>query len=871
MEILLDFQTQIPENKKALKRKRLYSKLEQINNKKSLIFISAPAGFGKSTLIADWINQNKYKAAWFSIDNNLTSPALFFKAFIRALSRKSSINFSNTENILKMPLNLSAKSTAFTILKEMEALEEDILLVLDNFHLLEDQLIYDFVTLLIKFMPARLNLIILSRKELPFSISREQTKDEMIILDQNQLKFSYLEMVNLLNREISLDLSEENLKNIYQITEGWPYAVELIIYKLTTEGEGVINKLSKKDQSEFFYFNDHLFSQVFSDLRKEEKELLVKTSVVENFTAELADYLRESDDSLVILNKLLKNNIFIELSNSKNSYFRYYNLFREFLIKQLNSEDKTKCFSKAAEWFAENNYYKEAVSAALKIDNHQLAVSYLEKSVPLYFKNAELKELINLFDLIEEKHLKESPILLIVKALSLFVLGNKKESLYYINLIENIDQLSSENRGRLLTLSTFMQNYQDAEAHCSAAAEALELISDADYLFKCNALMTLGQIQASYSRVEQSIKSFKKAAFLARENGMLFMEINSLMNLILKLAQSGNLEEALNLNLDNIDRLSSKQKLSSPVIDLLLIPLGIIYYFKGKYQQAKKNLIKGIEAAELLNLVHVYWMPMIYYGLSAFYLGEKNLAAEIIDDTLEFCNKNNKKINFIWADLERLNLKLKDQKDKVDILTQQKIISYSETVENSTFLVIKTKTVFLLSKLYLKLKSYNQALSSLNKLDQFKDKMDYYDFLKLKLLKSIVFYHLNDKEKSKDLLIKVILMLEKEKYLTVLNEEAEYLKILLKEFNDLESDILNNINFESDQKAAKEQQLIDPLTEREIEIIKLLAEGLSNKKIAEKLFITEGTTKWHLSNIYSKLAVRNRTKAAAKARKLNII
>jgi ATP/maltotriose-dependent transcriptional regulator MalT len=116
-------------------------------------------------------------------------------------------------------------------------------------------------------------------------------------------------------------------------------------------------------------------------------------------------------------------------------------------------------------------------------------------------------------------------------------------------------------------------------------------------------------------------------------------------------------------------------------------------------------------------------------------------------------------------------------------------------------------------------------------------------------------------------------MLEKESYLTVLTEYKKYLKILLTEFKELNQKMNVKLNFVILEKSPTQnaEKLIDPLTDREKEIIVLLAEGLSNKKIAEKLFITEGTTKWHLSNIYSKLAVPNRTRAAAKARKLNII
>jgi LuxR family maltose regulon positive regulatory protein len=398
----------------------------------------------------------------------------------------------------------------------------------------------------------------------------------------------------------------------------------------------------------------------------------------------------------------------------------------------------------------------------------------------------------------------------------------------------------------------------------------LNLIAADDYIFRINSLMSLGQIEASYSRHDDSIKTFKKAYYLAREKGQLFMEINSLMNLILKLAQAGRLEEALTLNLENIERLKKKDNQSEILIDLLDIPLGILYYYQADYKLAQNKIIRGIEAAEFLDLAHVVWMPKIYYALNSYQLGNKKLADQIIKETLSFTQKHNLKPNHLWAETINLSFELKNEKSNLNLFTAEKIKSYQTLIEQDTFAVLKTKVIFVMTRLFIREQKDREALAHLEKLNKLK--IDYIDQITAQILKAVAFFNLNQKNESKKLLLAALLMIKKEKYFTAFIEDYDLLKESLAEFKDLKLALEEKIEFLSEKDSKKSQDhLIEPLTDREIEIIELLAEGYSNKKIAQKLFITEGTTKWHLSNIYSKLAVRNRTKAAAKARKLNII
>lgn len=871
MENLLDFQTQIPENNKILKRKRLLNKLDQnLNYKKSITVLSAPAGYGKTALTADWLQSCSQKKAWFTVDEDLNSPIFFIKGIIKALTKNSSSSLKNTETLINSPLTLNAKPTAINLIREIEAADDEFILVIDNFDLVKNDFILKFTGFLLEFLPENLHLIILSRRAQPVFLKRHKINAEIIEIYKEELSFNYLELTQLFKNIMNLNLSNSTMRLIFEKTEGWPAALDFIVLKLSAgnkiEEKNFIDQLIVENN----YLEDYLLNEVLEDLTPEERNFLEQTVIINRFTPELCNYLLDTADSSFLINNLAEYNLFIESHKQGEYWYRYHNLFSEILTDKLTTEKKNRLYLKAAAWYLKNQYFKEAILYVLKAEAYNLAVSYLEESAPFYLKEGELKALIELLDLISDDYLKNSPLLLIIKAWSLFAAAKKEDSLYYLNLINGQEELSQENKGRLLTLTSLFSSYQDAESHCQKAASALNLIAPEDYIFRINALMTLGQIEASYSKRDDSIQSFKKAYYLAREKDQLFMEINSLMNLILLLAQSGRLEEALRLNLENIKRLQKKESQSEILIDLLYIPLGILYYYQAEYKLAQDKLIRGIEAAEFLDLVHVAWMPKIYYALNSYQLDNKELAEQIIKDTLDFTQKYNSKANYLLADTVNLTFELKKADSTFKAFTAKKIKSYQKIIEQNTFAILKTKVVLVMARLFIKEERYKEVTAVLDKLDSLK--IDYIDQITVKILRAVAFFNLNQKNESRKLLLDSLLMIKKEKYFTAFIKDYDLLKQILTEFEDLNSALLEKITILAEDNTQNPgEQLIDPLTDREKEIIELLAEGYSNKKIADKLFITEGTTKWHLSNIYSKLAVRNRTRAAAKARKLNII
>ncbi len=865
MDVLINLNSMVPDiSDNLIKRKRLFDLIDAGANKKgNFLLVSAPAGYGKTTLISAWLREQQYSAAWFTAGEHIDHPSSFFPGIITALQKINSDLFKGTENILKMPVLPGVESVVSSFIDEMRFIEEKIVLVLDNFQLIKSKYNKNIIEKLIQFLPENLFLIILTREDPPFMLNRFRIEGSMSEIRAQDLRFSKEEMLLLFNQVMSLDMDNTDLDAIYKKTEGWVSGARLVGIKLMGKSRQDIHDFVLDLSGSHHFIIDYLVEEVLRDLDEVTKEFLYRTSVVERFCPELCNILTGRDDSSKILNKLEIMNLFLLPLDDKREWFRYHQLFRDSLQINLTQSEKNELHMKAADWFAEQKLFVEAVEEARKAGEFTKAARYLLEMVPEYLERGDLKKILELLEEVPDNYLKDRPLLLIMKAWSLFATGNKKDALFYIDLItRNSGLIDNCNKGRLMTLTSLISG--DIEE----AKQALKLIDEKDKIFRVNALMTLGQIQAGYGKLMESVDSFQQAYYLGRETGQVFMEIMSLINLALKQNQLGELQEALTLCRQNIERFQDSRGYIQPLARLIFIPLGILHYYKGDYQKAKKYLIEGIELSECLSLVHVSWMPKIYYALSCYEAGETEQAQEIIDELIDFTRKYNLKPNYQWADNIKVEFSLKAGNLEMG---REKLEFYSEACKQN-FNTITIQTILTYCRVLLRKKEYSEAISQLKKV--FDQSSDYLDKLSAGLLLALAYYNCNEKEKAENYLVEAMKMSVSQGYISPFVREGKSILSLLKEFRELSPEmidkIVSKIKVNLEEKGETEE-LVEPLTEREREILTLAAGGLSNKKIAEKLFITEGTTKWHLSNIYSKLGVSNRTRAAAKARELGLL
>ena len=875
MDSMVNLKTMIPDNGDSLVKREGLSKAidRHLEGRGQLLLVSAPAGYGKSTLISEWMREKDYYKAWFTVTHSVTTPTSFFMGIVGALRRIDENICKGTENIIKMPVLPGVGSVVSSIIEEIKLLDDQLIMMIDDFQFINNDFVNQFMEQFIQFMPDNLFLIIGTREDPPLSLNRYRMDGRMKEIRAEDLRFNIEEMLELYNSIMALDMDQSDIKDILNKSEGWISGAKLVGLNLLGKDREHIHQFVRDFSGSHYYIIDYLVEEVLKDLDEEFKDFLFKISIVEKFCPQLCDYLTDRRDSARIIRKLDQMNMFLESLDPTKKWFRFHQLFRDSLHANLRPASRNDLHIKASKWFAQAELFREAVQQAILAEEYNLAVEVLADSISFYLERGEIKIFLELLDMVPDEYILESGLLLIMKAWSLFAIGRKKDALYYIEVIQKNPQLvDDKNRGRLLTLTSLAGGNSDNPFQ--KAKEALELIDDDDKIFKVNALMSLGQVQGNYGKLRDSVQTFQKAYYLGREVGQVFMEIMSLINLALKLNQLGQAREALTLCQQNIKRYTDNRGYLEPLARLIYIPLGILLYDRGEYQRAKAPLISGIEISEQLNLVHVAWMPKIYYAMTCFELGEIEQAEEIIEDTLEFTSIYNLKPNQIWAESIKVDfyLRLGDM-----ALAREKKQLYKE-ICSEPLSIVNVKTYFTYCRILLSEGEYQEVVRYLEEIEG-EGALDYLNKISLNLLLALAYYKKDCMAQAEEYLIKAFQMAGSEGYISPFVQEGRSILPLLSQFRELSPltiDIVEEI-LEVHSDTAEESDVssidesVEPLTKREKEITELLAEGLSNKEIAANLFITEGTTKWHLNNIYTKLDVSNRTQAAAKAQNLNLI
>ncbi len=870
MNPYLELKTKLPQNDKPVPRKELFEFVEQnINENNKVLLVSAPAGYGKTTLVSEWINKYKDNTVWYTLKEEDNDLETFIEGIVFGFQNISQSFFKNTYELLKIPSKVGNNSLLGTFLQDLKIIDKKIYLVLDDYHIINNKKIDNFLDKLIRLLPIHIKFILLTREDPQLPLHKYRIENMLYEIRANKLKFNIIEIEKFFkSNNIIIDNEEINL--LLNKTEGWISGLNLAKIKLKDKDPQKIKQFINNFSGTNHYIIDYLIKEVLEELSDEIKNFLFKTSITEKISPELCNYLTGQTNSYEILNKLSKMNLFVTEIDSNQHWYRYHQLFKDYLSFNLSKEKKLSLHIKASNWFAKNGYYQDAVSEAIKAENYTLAVKHINNAIYELLKNGEIKILLHMLDKIPDNYVLESTTILIIKAWTLFATGNKEEALYYIKLInENISSIDNVNKGRLYTLTSLIPQININPDPTMMAKEAVKLIEDDDYIFKINAWMSLGQIEASIGKVDKSIKSFTNAYYLGKRSGQRFLEVISLINLVLKLNMQGSLETGHQLTIDYISRNKNDKQRMDPITKLMYIPLGVLLFQMGKYKEARDKLIVGVEISEQLDLVHVSWLPKVYYAQSVFYSGDVNKSFRILDDLLNFTKKYNLKANQIWVETikDELSIKHKNEDIDKDIFEQYKDIENKEVNYNYFREYFNYIRYLILSNDFIKAKTllYNKKDYLNNNFNEYTDKLRYDLFI------SLIKLHENKNEESKESFLKTINNIKNQKYFGIIIEEMVFIRPFIDIIKKENTNLLKKINELTDLVSSNKTSLIEDLTERELDIIKLVAKGYTNKKIAGELYITVGTTKWHLSNIYSKLLVKNRTKAILKAKNLNIL
>ena len=382
---LLKTKTFLPKLRKdRISRSRLISKLSGASDKK-LIIVKAPAGYGKSTLVADWVKQSDKHGAWVQLCEYDNDFGQFLSYIVLALKQLKSDLRDSILLLIQSPQPPSPKILINKLLNDLNYLKGNTVLVLDDYHLITDNEIHESLSYLIQNLPDNFQILIISRAELPFTISTLRARNQILEIGREDLKFSITEMKCFLEKSIKIDLSENQIFELDKKIDGWISALQLAALGMKNNEnlEDYINRLNGTDRLIESYFLD----EVFSKQKAKVQEFLSKTSILKKFNPELCNYLLDIENSNDIIRDLESANAFIIPLDNKRELYRYHHLFSELLRNKLKHEsniDIPSLYKRAAIWHEKNGDINSAVEYSLTINDFEKAAELILTVLPGY-------------------------------------------------------------------------------------------------------------------------------------------------------------------------------------------------------------------------------------------------------------------------------------------------------------------------------------------------------------------------------------------------------------------------------------------------------------------------------------------------------
>jgi LuxR family maltose regulon positive regulatory protein len=892
---------------------------------RQLTLISAPAGFGKTTLARQFIADRKELSAWFSIDSGDNERGRFWRYMISSLQAiKKDLGKGTLEMEESAIQAADAEETAemflAPLLNDLLEMDELIMMVLDDYHLIDNSVINNDMAFFIENLPPTLHLVVTTRSEPPWPLARWMARGHMIDVRQKNLRFSLDESSAFFRKIKGCKLENSDIKMLYGKTEGWITGLQLAAISLTnTENiKSFIDTFAGNSRHVFHFLSDEVLSSQPDVIR----EFLLKTSFLERFCAPLCCAVTGNQNSTELIKMLEASNLFLTPLDEQERWYRYHPLFADLLLHHLNKcgpEILKELHEKAAAWFLEEDEPGEALRHSLKAGNLVQSASLLDENLDQILLTEGALLIIECLDAFPDEVLKEYPRLAVHKAWFLMVQRGKEASLQPLELADslaaNVDSDVSNFQGMLSVVKAYYSIYNhDFKSALHEAEKALKLLPEDSYYWRAKVGIISGDARLFTGNPKGAYPYYCDAKHNNQAYGNSYLVISAGFKIATTLCYLGRLDESEKIT-DELLELAEDERLNNaPRVGLLWTLKGELARERGKLAEAEDYIDKGLLISEP-EKPSFSWNSLFK---TALFFSKKDYQSAL--ETIDTIKKLHRK----YALPDFILLPATAWKARI-LLAQGKAIRAEEELSQPGILPeakeIKGGLEFgflvLCRLLIVKAKDYTEAARLIDLVEKVSRAGENYRVLmETLLLKAVVQERSGYLEKAVKTLKKVLEKAFNAGYYRLFLDEGEVLSSIFKrliaeldsrsietaaEIETYARSIYRDLLFVEEDQDRFEKGLthdsstttgqsdlerqyapagktlpgatvpVEKLSARELEVLMLLGRGMSNQQIAEKLYLSPGTVKWHASNTYGKLEVRSRAEAVAVARQLKLI
>ena len=889
-------------------RPRLTDRLNEGLHRR-LTLISAPAGFGKTTLISEWIAGCGRPAAWLSLDEGDNDTTRFLSYLVAALRTIAADIGEGTLGALQSPQPPPTESVLTALLNETATIPDDFFLVLDDYHLVDAHAVDDALAFLIEHLPPRMHLVIATREDPHLPLSRLRARGQLAELRAADLRFAASEAAEFLKGALGLNLSAEDIAALETRTEGWIAGLQLAA--LSMRGREDVTGFVRAFAGDDRYIVDYLVEEVLQRQPERIRNFLLQTSILDRLSGPLCDAVTGQEDGRGMLGALERGNFFVVALDDKRRWYRYHHLFAEVLVAHLMAEQPdlvATLHRRASEWYEHNGSMADAIRHALAAEDFGRAADLIELAVPAMRRSRQEATLLGWLKALPEELIHFRPVLGVGYASALMSSGELEGVEDRLRDAERWLETTAEMSERPEAPSAEMVVVDEEEFRrlpgaiailragqalapgdllgtVTYARRALDLLPEDDHLWRGAAAALLGLASWASGDLEAAHRSYAEGMAILQRAGYISDAVGGAMTSAdIRIAQ-GRLREAMR-TYERALRLATEQ--GDPAMRGtadMHVGMGEIHRERNDLHAATQHLLRSKEQGEHTGFPQYPYRWRVAMARIREAKGDLHDALDLLDEAehvyVSDFHPNVRPIAAsrarVWVAQGRLDEALDWARERG--LSAHDDLGYVREFEHVTL----ARVLLARYKSDREERSMLEAMGLLERLLQAAEEGGRTgSVIEILVLQALAYEAQSDSPAALVPLKRALALAEPEGFIRIFVDEGRPMAQLLCEaaarriMPDYTAKLLAVLEAE-ERKSEDEshlppaQSLTEPLSQRELEVLRLIAQGLSNREISERLFLAVITVKGHNRNIFRKLQVRRRTEATARARELGLL
>ncbi|OCA90359.1 helix-turn-helix transcriptional regulator [Bacillus sp. FJAT-27225] len=882
-------------------RPRLIERLNEGLNRK-LTLISASAGFGKTTLVSQWVTGCERTVAWLSLDEGDEDYTRFLTHIVAALQTIAENIGESVVSSLNSTQQPSTESILTALLNEMTTIPFKFVLVLDDYHVIDSKRIDDCLHFLIEHLPPQMHLVIATREDPQFHLGRLRARGHLTELRATDLRFTPNEAATFLNQLMDLKLSTDEITALETRTEGWITGLQLAA--LSMQGRKDIPAFIWAFAGDNRFILDYLVEEVLQRQPNHVRSFLLQTSILNRLNGPLCDAVTGQKEGNTMLETLLRGNFFVVPLDDSRHWYRYHHLFAEVLITHLREEQPdivATLHRRASSWYEQHGSAADAIRHALAAEDFARAADLVELAWPDMRRSKQIGTVRSWMKALPEDLFRFRPVLSVAYAWALLACGE----------LEAVE-------GRLQSAELWLETTTDILEGREASLAEVVFMDEEEFrglpgtiaVLRAGLAQVLGDVTGAIKYAQQVLDLVPEDDQLRRGAATAILGLTSWTN--------GDLETAYRMFAGGMVRVQQSGNISDVIGGT--IALADIRIAQGRPRQAMRIYEQGLQLAMKQGNPVLRGMADMYVGMSELYYEHNDLheATQYLLKSKEQGEQTGFQQNgFRWrVAMARIREAQGDLDDALDLLHKAENLYISDffpnvrpvaalkarvwvaqgrldkaldwareqglTVEDDLYYLREFEHITLVRVLLAKYKndrqepSILQAKGLLERLLQAAEEDGRMgSAIEILILQALTLYLKGNLPAALVPLERVLTLAEPEGYVRIFLDEGEPMAALL-EAAAKHGIALNYVRsllttFAGDEsKTHAEQIMKEPLSDRELEVLRLLRTDLSGPEIARELIVSLNTLRTHTKNIYSKLEVNNRRAAVRLAEKLDL-